>query len=47
VAYDTSFEKLEDLRAKMLAFVESRRRDFQPIFDVTVGGKQSFYNLFT
>ncbi|KAG8890399.1 hypothetical protein FRB98_008974 [Tulasnella sp. 332] len=36
VEYDTTFEKIEDLRAKMLAFVESRRRDFQPTFDVSV-----------
>jgi len=36
VAYDTAFEKIEELRAKMMAFVTSRRRDFQPSFDVTV-----------
>ncbi|KAG8953472.1 hypothetical protein FRC04_002314 [Tulasnella sp. 424] len=36
VAYDTTFEKIEELRAKMLAFVESRRRDFQPVFDISV-----------
>jgi len=38
VAYDTPFEKIEELRAKMLAFVESRRRDFQPVFEIIVDG---------
>ncbi|KAG9013647.1 hypothetical protein FRB90_005819 [Tulasnella sp. 427] len=36
VSYNTTFEKIEELRAKMLAFVESRRRDFQPVFDISV-----------
>lgn len=48
VAYSTSFEKIEELRAKMLAFVESRRRDFQPVFDISVMGKLSviyFFNV--
>ncbi|KAG9039695.1 hypothetical protein FRB95_007122 [Tulasnella sp. JGI-2019a] len=36
VEYSTTFEKIEDLRSKMLAFVESRRRDFLPSFDVSV-----------
>lgn len=36
VAYSTTFEDLEKLRDKMLEFVKSERRDFQPSFDVTV-----------
>lgn len=36
VAYSTSFEQIEQLRAKMLAFVQSERRDYQPSFDVVV-----------
>ncbi|KAG8964489.1 hypothetical protein FRC03_001740 [Tulasnella sp. 419] len=36
VAYDTTFEKIEELRSRMFAFVESKRRDFQPVFDVVV-----------
>ena len=36
VFYATSFEKLEQLRDKMLAFVKSEGRDFLPSFDVIV-----------
>ena len=36
VAYDTSFEQIEKLRAKMLAFVKTEARDFLPSFDVIV-----------
>ena len=36
VAYDTSFEQIEKLRAKMLAFVKTEARDFLPSFDVVV-----------
>ncbi|KAJ4483406.1 Mechanosensitive ion channel-domain-containing protein [Lentinula aciculospora] len=36
VAYETTFEDLERLRAKMLEFVQSERRDYLPIFDVAV-----------
>ncbi|KJA19910.1 hypothetical protein HYPSUDRAFT_842053 [Hypholoma sublateritium FD-334 SS-4] len=36
VNYATTFEDLERLRARMLAFVEAERRDYQPIFDVKV-----------
>ncbi|KDR75887.1 hypothetical protein GALMADRAFT_68503 [Galerina marginata CBS 339.88] len=36
VSYSTTFEDLERLREKMLAFVKAERRDYQPIFDVTV-----------
>jgi small-conductance mechanosensitive channel len=38
VAYSTTFEDLEKLRDKMLDFVKSEPRDFQPSFDVTVKG---------
>ena len=38
VAYSTTFEDLEHLREKMLKFVAVERRDFQPVFDVTVKG---------
>ncbi|KAF7288661.1 Mechanosensitive ion channel protein [Mycena chlorophos] len=36
VSYATTFHELEILRAKMLQFVTSERRDYQPVFDVTV-----------
>jgi len=36
VAYETTFEDLEALREKMLEFLQSERRDYQPIFDVAV-----------
>ncbi|KAI3618916.1 serine threonine protein kinase [Moniliophthora roreri] len=36
VAYDTTFEQLEQLRSKMFYFVQSQRRDFLPAFDVNV-----------
>ncbi|KAN0132094.1 Mechanosensitive ion channel domain containing protein [Lactarius tabidus] len=36
VDYSTSFEKIERLRALMLGFVQSERRDFQPSFDIVV-----------
>ncbi|KAF9012331.1 hypothetical protein BDQ17DRAFT_1232693 [Cyathus striatus] len=36
VSYATTFEDLEHLRDKMLAFIIAERRDFQPVFDVTV-----------
>ena len=39
VAYSTTFEQIEALRAKMLAFVQSESRDFLPSFDVTIDGK--------
>ena len=38
VAYSTTFEELERLREKMLEFVKAEKRDYQPIFDVTVKG---------
>lgn len=38
VAYNTEFEQIEALRSRMLAFVQSQRRDYQPTFDVVVSG---------
>lgn len=38
VNFGTTFEELEKLRDKMLAFVKEERRDYQPVFDVTVKG---------
>ena len=36
VAYDTTFEQLEDLRHRMLQFLQKERRDYLPLFDVNV-----------
>ncbi|KZT41490.1 hypothetical protein SISSUDRAFT_981708 [Sistotremastrum suecicum HHB10207 ss-3] len=36
VSYSTTFEQIEALRAKMLAYVKAERRDFLPNFDVVV-----------
>ncbi|KAF7361876.1 Mechanosensitive ion channel protein [Mycena venus] len=36
VNYSTSFEDVEKLRQKMLTFVTTERRDYQPAFDVVV-----------
>jgi hypothetical protein len=36
VAFDTSFEALQALRARMLNFCKENSRDFLPIFDVVV-----------
>ncbi|KAJ7462327.1 Mechanosensitive ion channel-domain-containing protein [Mycena galericulata] len=36
VNYSTSFEEVELLRQRMLEFVTTERRDFQPVFDVVV-----------
>ncbi|KAL0955922.1 hypothetical protein HGRIS_002114 [Hohenbuehelia grisea] len=36
VHYSTSFEALEKLRENMLTFLVAERRDYQPIFDVSV-----------
>ncbi|KAF8973263.1 hypothetical protein BDZ97DRAFT_1780386 [Flammula alnicola] len=41
VSYSTSFEDLERLRTKMLEFVTSERRDYQPTFDVKVQTKMT------
>lgn len=38
VAFDTEFEQIEALRSRMLSFVQSQRRDYQPTFDVVVFG---------
>jgi hypothetical protein len=42
VDYLTTFEDLEHLREKMLEFVKTERRDYQPIFDVTIQGSMLF-----
>jgi len=36
VAYTTSFHDLERLRETMLEFLESEKRDYQPVFNLTV-----------
>ncbi|KZT26735.1 hypothetical protein NEOLEDRAFT_1131748 [Neolentinus lepideus HHB14362 ss-1] len=36
VDYSTTFDQLEQLRSTMLAFVTEERRDYLPVFDVTV-----------
>ncbi|KDQ53484.1 hypothetical protein JAAARDRAFT_209850 [Jaapia argillacea MUCL 33604] len=36
VEYSTTFEQLESLRDKMMAFLEAERRDYFPVFDVIV-----------
>ena len=36
VAFDTTFEQIEELRSRMLAFVKAERRDLLALFDVTV-----------
>lgn len=36
VHYSTTFEQIEKLRSLMLGFVQSERRDFQPLFDIVV-----------
>ncbi|TFK87099.1 hypothetical protein K466DRAFT_491520 [Polyporus arcularius HHB13444] len=36
VAYSTSFDQIEKLRAMMLSFLKAERRDYLPIFDVYV-----------
>ncbi|KAI4526439.1 hypothetical protein K525DRAFT_259127 [Schizophyllum commune Loenen D] len=36
VAYETTFEQLEDLRTRMIAFLKAERRDYLPSFDVNV-----------
>ncbi|KAG6874479.1 hypothetical protein C0995_010389 [Termitomyces sp. Mi166 len=39
VSYATTFNDLEKLREKMLVFVKTERRDYQPAFDVIVKGQ--------
>jgi len=39
VAYDTSFEQIEALRGRMIAFLSNERRDYAAVFDVVVMGK--------
>ncbi len=38
VEYTTSFHDLERLRETMLEFLESAKRDYQPVFNLTVKG---------
>jgi small-conductance mechanosensitive channel len=38
VAYETTFEQIEQLRKKMLDFVSENARDYQPSFDIVVSG---------
>lgn len=40
VSYSTTFEDLEKLRDRMLAFVKAERRDYLPEFDVKVKGQR-------
>ena len=39
VAYDTTFEQIEALRGRMIAFLSNERRDYVAVFDVAVMGK--------
>ncbi|KAI0081214.1 hypothetical protein K474DRAFT_1588143 [Panus rudis PR-1116 ss-1] len=36
VAYSTTFSQIEELRELMVAFLKAERRDYQPIFDVSI-----------
>lgn len=45
VAYDTSFEQIEALRGRMIAFLSNERRDYVAMFDVTVMGRGSRKSL--
>ena len=38
ISYTTTFEDLEKLRERMLAFVTEERRDYHPSFDVNIKG---------
>jgi hypothetical protein len=38
VSYATTFDQLENLRGKMIKFLQGERRDFHPAFDVAVVG---------
>jgi hypothetical protein len=41
VSFETTFEQIEDLRARMILFLQGERRDFQPSFDVQVVGEDT------
>lgn len=41
VAYDTTFEQIEGLRGRMIAFLSNERRDYVPMFDIIVMGKET------
>lgn len=47
VAYDTTFEQLEQLRERMIAFLQRERRDYLPSFDVFVVGAYHSIKLHT
>ena len=36
VAFDTTFDQIEDLRSRMLHFLKSEKRDFHPICDINI-----------
>jgi small-conductance mechanosensitive channel len=38
VAYDTTFQQIEALRERMLAFLSNERRDYVTVFDIEVVG---------
>jgi len=38
VDYSTTFQEVEKVREKMLKFLKSETRDFQPVFDLMVKG---------
>jgi small-conductance mechanosensitive channel len=40
VGYETSFEQIEALRGRMVAFLSNERRDYVAVFDVIVMGKE-------
>jgi hypothetical protein len=42
VNFNTSFEKIEQLRSKMLDFLKAERRDYTTAFDVNIQGKSLF-----
>jgi hypothetical protein len=45
VSFAATFDQLQTLRRKMIEFLESERRDFQPVFDVAVVGVSHHFLL--
>ena len=45
VAYDTSFEQIEALRGRMIAFLSNERRDYVAVFDVAVIGEATRWRI--
>ena len=45
VAYDTSFEQIEALRGRMIAFLSNERRDYVAVFDVAVMGEATRWRI--